>query len=326
MTPLSPTDLTMTPDPTISEAHAQVRPREHEPALTVRRSRGKTVRLALGLVIIALVAALAVRLVVNSKLDFGVVRQYMFNSSILEGVRRTIVLTLLAMAIGSLLGLLIALARTSSSLALRSLASFYAWIFRGTPVLVQLIIWFNLALVIPRVGISIPGTSIDWSASTNDLITPFVAALLGLALNEAAYLSEIIRAGIISVDRGQTEAAAALGLRSRGIMYRVVMPQAMRAIIPPAGNELITCLKTTSLVSIISYSELLGSAQGIYSVNYYTLELLVVASTWYLVCTTLFSIAQYFVERHFGRGFALDRKARSVAIMSLFNPRRRATS
>jgi polar amino acid transport system permease protein len=316
----------MTSDPTIGEAPVQQAARVHELALTVRRSRAKTVRLVLGLVIIALLAVLAVRLVMNSKLNFAVIRQYMFNRSILDGVRRTIVLTVLAMAIGSLLGLLIALARTSSSVALRSVAFFYAWIFRGTPVLVQLIIWFNLALVIPRIGISIPGTSIDWSASTNVLITPFVAALLGLALNEAAYLSEIIRAGIISVDRGQSEAAAALGLRTRGIMYRVVMPQAMRAIIPPAGNELITCLKTTSLVSIISYSELLGTAQGIYSVNYDTLELLVVASIWYLVCTTLFSIGQYFLERHFGRGFALDRGARSVGIMSLFNPRRRVTS
>jgi polar amino acid transport system permease protein len=306
----------------IDDVAAPTPARQRPPAatLTVRRSRIKTLRLVVGLVIIALLIVAAVQLIIHSKLDFAVVRRYMFNPSILDGVRRTILLTLFAMAIGSALGVLIALSRVSSSPALRTLAAAYAWVFRGTPVLVQLIIWFNLALIIPQISI------LGWSAKTNDLITPFVAALLGLALNEAAYLSEIIRAGIISVDRGQSEAASALGLRHVSIMYHVVMPQAMRAIIPPAGNELITCLKTTSLVSIISYSELLGTAQGIYSVNYDTLELLVVASVWYLACTTLFSIAQYFVEKRFGRGFALDRTARTVGIASLFNPRRRVSS
>jgi polar amino acid transport system permease protein len=310
------------PESSIDDFAAPTPARQRPPAatLTVRRSRIKTLRLVVGLVIIALLIVAAVQLIIHSKLDFAVVRHYMFNRSILDGVRRTILLTLFAMAIGSALGVLIALSRVSSSPALRTLAAAYAWVFRGTPVLVQLIIWFNLALIIPQISI------LGWSAKTNDLITPFVAALLGLALNEAAYLSEIIRAGIISVDRGQSEAASALGLRHVSIMYRVVMPQAMRAIIPPAGNELITCLKTTSLVSIISYSELLGTAQGIYSVNYNTLELLVVASVWYLACTTLFSIAQYFVEKRFGRGFALDRTARTVGIASLLNPRRRVSS
>jgi polar amino acid transport system permease protein len=306
----------------IDDVAAPTPARQRPPSATqtVRRSRIKTLRLVVGLVIIALLIVAAVQLIIHSKLDFAVVRHYMFNRSILDGVRRTILLTLFAMAIGSALGVLIALSRVSSSPVLRALAAAYAWVFRGTPVLVQLIIWFNLALIIPQISI------LGWSAKTNDLITPFVAALLGLALNEAAYLSEIIRAGIISVDRGQSEAASALGLRPVSIMYRVVLPQAMRAIIPPAGNELITCLKTTSLVSIISYSELLGTAQGIYSVNYSTLELLVVASVWYLACTTLFSIVQYFVEKRFGRGFALDRTVRTVGIASLFNPRRRVSS
>lgn len=310
------------PDHSIEDVAAPTGAQQRRTAttLTVRRSRIKTARLVVGLVIVAVLTVVAIQLIMHSKLNFAVVRHYMFNSSILAGVRRTILLTVFAMVIGSALGMLIALSRVSSSPVLRALAAAYAWVFRGTPVLVQLIIWFNLALIIPRISI------LGWSASTNTLITPFVAALLGLALNEAAYLSEIIRAGIISVDRGQSEAASALGLRHGSIMYRVVMPQAMRAIIPPAGNELITCLKTTSLVSIISYSELLGTAQGIYSVNYYTLELLVVASVWYLACTTVFSIAQYFVEKRFGRGFALDRTARTVGIASLFSPRRRVSS
>jgi polar amino acid transport system permease protein len=177
------------------------------------------------------------------------------------------------------------------------------WIFRGTPVLVQLIFWFNLALVIPTIGFGIPGTSLGFSVPTNDVMTPFVTALVGLSLNEAAYMAEILRGGLLSVDAGQTEAALALGMTEGRTTRRIVLPQAMRAILPPAGNELITCLKTTALVSIISYHELLGTVQGIYSVNYRTVELLIVASFWYLACTTLINVIQHFVEERFARGF-----------------------
>lgn len=291
--------------------------------LTVR-SRASTVKTMTGTLVTAWVAYLVINRVAHSNLDFGVMRQYVFSKPILDGAQRTLLLTVIAMALGSVLGFLIALARLSHQPLMRTLAAFYAWIFRGTPVLVQLIIWFNLGLILPRISIGVPGTDVEWSRSTNALITPFVAALLGLALNEAAYLSEIIRAGFISVDRGQAEASTALGMRKWTTVRRIVLPQAMRAIIPPAGNELITCLKTTSLVSIISYKELLGTAEGIYSVNYRTLELLVVASLWYLASTTLFSVLQYFVERRFGRG--IDVRSPRSRVLTAVMPRREQRS
>lgn len=254
------------------------------------------------LVVLALVL-LGVSIANNHNFDFRVVGQYLFAGVILGGVFRTLTLTLLAMTLASLLSVPLALAGMSKSRIFRAFGSAYVWIFRGTPVLVQLIFWFNLALVIPMLTIGIPGTGVSFTVATNDVMSPFVASLLGLALNEASYMAEIVRGGLLSVDEGQTEAALALGMTETRTVRRIVLPQAMRAILPPAGNELITCLKTTALVSIISYNELLGTTQGIYSVNYRTIELLIVASCWYLACTSLFSIVQYNIERRFARGF-----------------------
>jgi polar amino acid transport system permease protein len=234
----------------------------------------------------------------NENIQWDVVNRYLFDGGILRGLVVTVELTLLAMVIGIALGVVVAVMRLSTNPVLKYVSHAFVWLFRGTPVLVQLIIWFNLALIFPHIGVGFA------QADTNHLITPFVAALLGLGLNEGAYMSEIVRAGILSVDPGQTEAAHALGMPRTLLMRRIVLPQAMRIIIPPTGNETITMLKTTSLVAVIAANDLLTRAQAIYSGNYAVFELLLVASFWYLVLTSIASVFQYFLERRFARGFS----------------------
>jgi polar amino acid transport system permease protein len=183
-----------------------------------------------------------------------------------------------------------------------TLSWFYVWFFRGTPVLVQIFFWFNLAIVLPYIGISIPGTHIGVSWSTNVLITALMAAIFGLGFNEAAYMAEIVRAGIISVEHGQTEAAQALGMTRLQVMRRIVLPQAMRVIIPPTGNETISMLKTTSLAFVASVPELFTRSHQIASSNFRVVELLFVASLWYLALTSVLTVGQYYLERYFARG------------------------
>jgi polar amino acid transport system permease protein len=234
----------------------------------------------------------------NDNIDWAMVQGYLTTGAIMRGLLVTIALTVASMAVGVLLGALFAVMRMSENPVLRTLSWGYAWFFRGTPVLVQIIFWFNLALLFPRIGI------LGLDISTNTLITPFAAAVLALGLNEGAYMSEIVRAGILSIDKGQSEAAHALGLTRGQTMRRIVLPQAMRVIIPPTGNEAISMLKLTSLVSVIAAQDLLTKAQQIYSRNFLVIELLIVASIWYLAMTTIASIAQHFLERRYSRGVA----------------------
>jgi polar amino acid transport system permease protein len=207
------------------------------------------------------------------------------------------------MAIGIALGVVLAVMRLSPNPLVSAASWFYIWIFRGTPVLVQILFWFNVAAIYPSFAIGLPfgGPQVAHINATT-AITPFVAGVLALGLNEAAYYSEIVRAGIISVEEGQTEAAQSLGMTRLLTMRRIVLPQAMRVIIPPTGNETISMLKTSSLVSVIAVTELLYSVQQIYAVNYRTIPLLIVASIWYLIVTTVLSIGQFYLERYFGRG------------------------
>jgi polar amino acid transport system permease protein len=201
------------------------------------------------------------------------------------------------------LGVVLAVMRLSPNPLLSSFSWLYIWFFRGTPVLVQILFWSYISKVYPKVSLGIPfGGPVLFEGNANSVITLFVAGLLGLGLNEGAYMAEIVRAGILSVDEGQHEAAGALGMTRLQTMRRIVLPQAMRVIIPPTGNETISMLKTSSLVSAIAVTELLYSAQLIYSVSFKTIELLLVASAWYLLLTTILSIGQYYLERHFGRG------------------------
>jgi polar amino acid transport system permease protein len=182
----------------------------------------------------------------------------------------------------------------------------YIWFFRGTPVLVQLLFWFNLAFLYPRISLGVPFGPSFAHANANDVISALTAAILGLGLNEGAYMAEIVRAGILSVEHGQVEAAQALGMTRAQTMRRIVLPQAMRVIIPPTGNETISMLKTSSLASVITVTELLYAVQLIYSVNFKTIPLLIVASIWYLIMTSVLTVGQYYLERYYARGAARE--------------------
>jgi polar amino acid transport system permease protein len=239
----------------------------------------------------------------NERFHWDVVGRYLHSGRILDGAVLTIELTAAAMAIGIVLGVVLAIMRLSPNPLISGSAWFYVWLFRGTPVLVQILMWSYIAALYPKVSIGIPfGGPVLAEGSANGIITPVVAGILALGLNEGAYMSEIVRAGMLSVDEGQSEAAQALGMSRLQTLRRIVLPQAMRVIIPPTGNETISMLKTSSLVSVIAVAELTYAAQLIYSVNYQTIPLLITASIWYLVVTTVLSIGQYYLERRFGRG------------------------
>ncbi|CAM5391941.1 amino acid ABC transporter permease [Streptomyces coeruleorubidus] len=233
----------------------------------------------------------------QGKINWGAIPDYFFDDRILDGVGKTLLLTVLSMVIGIVGGVMLAVMRLSKNPVTSSIAWFYIWFFRGTPVLVQLIVWFNLGLVFEYINLG-PFYKDEWS----DFMTPFLTALLGLGLNEAAYMAEICRAGLLSVDEGQTEASHALGMSHAKTLRRIVIPQAMRVIVPPTGNEVINMLKTTSLVSVVQYPELLRAAQDIGQTSGAPAEMLFLAAAWYLLLTSVFSIGQYYLERYYARG------------------------
>ncbi|MGO4595178.1 amino acid ABC transporter permease [Leifsonia sp. 2TAF2] len=260
-------------------------------------------RLIGAIVAIAAVVALLWVFATSRNVDWVAVIAYLPNADILSGLLITLELTVLAMVLGAALGTVLAVMRLSTNPVLRSVSTTYVWFVRSIPQLVQILFWFNIALFIPTLTIG------AWSVSTNTIVTPIVAATLGLGLNEAAYMSEIVRAGILSIDPGQREAASALGYRPGQIMGRIVLPQAMRVIIPPSSNEVIGMLKATSLVSVIGAADLLTRAQSISSSNFKVIELLFVASFWYIVATTLASIGQYYLEKRFAAGSRAGRRS-----------------
>ncbi|MGP3991846.1 amino acid ABC transporter permease [Streptomyces sp. 3N207] len=242
----------------------------------------------------------------NPRMRWATVGDYLFASVVLEGLGTTLMLTVLAMAIGIVGGVVLAVMRMSANPILANLGWLYVWVFRGTPLLVQLLFWYFLSAVVPKIGLGIPWGSTFVEFETNVLITQLTAAVLGLGLHEAAYMAEIVRAGITSVDEGQTEAAQTLGMTRRQTLRRIVLPQALRIIIPPTGNQSISMLKTTSLVFAIAVPELLTSIQGIYSRNFQQVPLLTVACLWYLVATSVLNVGQYYLERRFKRGASRD--------------------
>jgi polar amino acid transport system permease protein len=260
----------------------------------------------LSAVVLLIICAILVNaLVTNERFGWDIVWHYLFSRQILVGLRRTLVLTLIAMFIGLVLGTLLAVMRMSANPVARVAAGLYIWFFRGTPLLVQLIFWYNLSALYPKLSFGIPFGPMFADVQTNSVLTVLVAAILGLGLNESAYMSEIIRAGLLSVDPGQRAAAEALGMRESLVFRRIVWPQALRVIVPPVGNQVIGMLKYTSLVSVIALPELLYSAQLIYQQNFQTIPLLMVASIWYLVVTSILSVIQGYVERHYGRGLTV---------------------
>ena len=258
------------------------------------------------MIVLIIAASILRSVIINPNFEWGVVGQYLFDHRILSGLLKTLELTVLSMLIGILIGVLMAVMRLSPNPLVSGTSWLYIWFFRGTPLLVQLLFWGFIGALFHKISLGVPfGGPAIINADSNTLITSFVAALLGLGLNEGAYMAEIVRAGIISVDEGQTQAAQSLGMSRLQTLRLIVLPQAMRVIIPPTGNETISMLKNTSLVIVLgSVFELLFSAQQIYAATYQTIPLLIVASIWYLAMTSVLYVGQYFIERRFGRGFS----------------------
>ena len=284
-----------------SDTAEPVRPDEIK-AIPVRRP-GRWVAAA---IILYLSAAIVKSIATNPRFEWGIIRHYFTSNRVLQGLITTLELTVLCMAIGIAIGIVLAVMRLSPNPLVSGASWLYIWFFRGTPVLVQILFWGFIAALYPRLSLGIPLGPQFVHFSANSTITPFVAGMLALGLNEGAYMAEIVRAGFISVDEGQTEAAQSLGMTRLQTMRRIVLPQAMRVIVPPTGNETISMLKTTSLVSVIAVTDLLYSVELIYAVNYRTIPLLIVASIWYLIVTTVLSFGQYYLERYFARGAARE--------------------
>ncbi|CAH0175848.1 L-cystine transport system permease protein YecS [Microbacterium oxydans] len=280
-----------------------------EPDAANARARIHPWRVVVGILLVLVVVQIVVFLVTNERFDWPVVAEYLFNPSVLMGLGMSIMLTIVGMVLGSILGTGLAAGQLSEFLPLRWACIVFVGIFRGVPPLVQLIFWYNLAYLLPRISAGVPFGPELFSWPTNDLITPLTAAIIGLSLHEAAYMAEIIRAGILSVDSGQRDASAAMGFSGWHSFTQVVLPQAMRVIIPPTGSQVIALLKGTSLVSVIAMGDLLHSVQVIYNRTYEVVPMLIVAVIWYLVVVTALTIVQRRVERRFSRGMS-----RTVAV------------
>ena len=260
-----------------------------------RRHYGRLVGAALVLVALAAI----VHAFVVGQIEWSYVGRFLTVRAIMEGLVNTIVMSILAMLVGLVLGVIFAIMRLSANPVLSTTALGYIWFFRAIPVLLQLLLWYNLALVFPTIGL--PGV---FSYRTVDVMTPFVAALLGLGIQQGAFTAEVVRAGLLSVDQGQYEAAQTLGMTRLQLLRRIIMPQAMRVIVPPVGNEFIGMVKLTSLASVVQFAEVLHSAQSIYYANSRVIELLLVAAFWYLIVVTILSLIQGRVEAYYERGVA----------------------
>ncbi|MEZ2409409.1 polar amino acid transport system permease protein [Bosea sp. OAE752] len=253
----------------------------------------------IGAAVVCLALAAIVRAFAVGQIEWNYVAEFLTVQAIMTGLVNTIVMAILAMLLGIALGVVFAVMRLSANPVLSMTAVGYIWFFRAVPALLQLLLWFNLALVFPTIGI--PGL---FSFKTVEVMTPFVAALLGLGIQQGAFTAEVVRAGLLSVDNGQYEAAQTLGMTRLKLLRRIIMPQAMRVIVPPIGNEFIGMVKLTSLASVIQFAEILHSAQNIYYANSRVIELLIVAAIWYLVVVTVLSLIQGRIEAYYARGVA----------------------
>ncbi|MGY0490058.1 amino acid ABC transporter permease [Streptomyces sp. WG-D5] len=269
------------------------------PRIVPRRHLGRWVSAAAALLVLAMVLNSVVR---NEAFQWRVVGDYFTTPAVLDGLLLTVWLTAAVMVLGFLLGTLLAVMRLSANPVLRTLSWGYVWIFRSTPLLVQLLFWFNIGALYPTLGLGIPFGPQFLTVKTVNLLGPTLTAVIGLTLHESAYAAEVVRGGILSVDSGQTRAAQALGLSRRRALRRIVVPQAMRSIVPTAGNMLIGTLKGTSIISVLAVHDLLYSVQLIYNQTYQVIPLLMVATLWYIAVTSVLSVGQYYVERHYARG------------------------
>ena len=258
--------------------------------------------LAISLVIL-LIALVLWSVVTNKNFAWGTAISYLFIPKVMKGVLLSIEITFICMGIGIALGTLIAVMRISSNWFLSSVSWVYIWIFRSIPQLVQLVLWYNLGALYSTIKFGVPYGAPFFEVSTNDVITPFSAALLGLGLSQAGYTAEVVRAGILAVGKGQIDAAKSIGMRPSQVFFRIVSPQALRVIIPPVGNEFISMLKNSSLLSVIALPELFYTVQLIYSRTYETIPLLMTACIWYLFLVSLMTVGQYYLERRFSHGY-----------------------
>lgn len=272
-------------------------------------------RIVFAVVLILVLVWFLVDAAQRSAYGWEYVGKYVFDRRISAAALVTLQLTVYSMVIGVVLGLVLAVMRLSPNPVVKSIAWLYLWIFRGTPVYVQLVFWGLFSLIYPQLVLGVPWTEFHVAFDLGFMQNAFIIAIIGLALNEAAYMAEIVRAGLLSVDEGQEEAATALGMSWWQTMTRIVIPQAMRVIIPPTGNEVISMLKTTSLVAAIPLTtDLYGVARDISAVTYTPVPLLIVASLWYLLFTSILMVGQYFLEKRFSRGVNARRPDREPAL------------
>ncbi|MGW1892548.1 amino acid ABC transporter permease [Streptomyces sp. NPDC002004] len=276
-------------------------PDDELPRIVPRRYVGRRLTAAAALLAFAMVVDSVVR---NDAFQWDVVGRYFTTAAVLDGLLLTLWLTGIVMVLGFLLGTPLAVMRMSANPVLRVLSWGYVWIFRSTPLLAQLLFWFNIGALYPTLGLGIPYGPQFVTVKTVNLLGPTLTAVIGLTLHEAAYAAEVVRGGILSVDSGQTEAAQALGIGRRRTLRRIVIPQAMRSVVPAAGNMLIGTLKGTSIVSVLAVHDLLYSVQLVYNQTYQVIPLLMVATLWYIAVTTVLGAGQYYVERHYARGSA----------------------
>lgn len=270
-----------------------------DPALERVDSRGRLAARAVSVAAVAAVGVLAVVLVRNPAMGWSTAADYLLDERILAGLRMTLGLTAAVTVASFVLGTVIAAMRLSAARGISAIAWAYVSVFRTIPLLVQLLLWFNIGYLFPTLGVALPFTDLSWSVNTNNLISATTAAFIGLTLHETAYAAEVVRGGILSVERGQHEAAHAIGLSRTRTLFAIVLPNAMRSIIPAGMGVLIGTLKHTAVVSYLAVSDLLYSVQLIYNANYQVIPLLLVAVFWYAVCTTVLSLVQHLLERHF---------------------------
>jgi polar amino acid transport system permease protein len=287
----APKPATSSDDLSQASAHAS-----EAMVIVPRRQFGRWI---LALVVLVAVVYVLYSFAASPNISWSIVRNYLTWPTILQGARYTVLLTLATQAAGIVGGTVLAAMRLSGNVVFRAISSAYIWFFRGTPLLIQIIFWYNIAIVFPRVRLGIPFTGIEWSAETNSIVTATMAAFLALGLNEAAYMAEIVRGGMMSVDRGQTEAAQSIGMRPLQAFMSIILPQTIRVILPATGNQFIGMLKTTSLVSVIAAPDLMTNAEHIYAQNFLTVELLIVAAIWYLIMTTIATLIQSRIERRY---------------------------
>ncbi|WP_217208079.1 amino acid ABC transporter permease [Streptomyces sp. AC550_RSS872] len=294
---VTPPDVTSTP--AAKTPRAPDAPAPDLPRIVPRRHAGRWLTAAVALLLFAMVLNSVVR---NEAFQWGVVGRYFTTAAVLDGLLLSLWLTAVVMVLGFLLGTALAVMRLSANPVLRTLSWGYVWVFRSTPLLVQLLFWFNIGALYPTLGLGIPFGPEFLTVKTVNLLGPTLTAVIGLTLHETAYAAEVVRGGILSVEAGQTEAAQALGLSRRRALRRIVVPQAMRSIVPTAGNMLIGTLKGTSIVSVLAVHDLLYSVQLIYNQTYQVIPLLMVATLWYIAVTTVLSAGQFYVERYYARG------------------------